>query len=282
MILLIDLPLVSSASPSVSVRGPFPTETAVENSPFSLTGSQNSNGRFSADIGELAAGIYRCSVTLNGALIAIGYINVTTTSTTIRMVDDPNASIDYTALANAIAPTVSNAIIAALLNRFTIAGTVGSDPMVATNDITRDERVALGGLYAGNFFAYTQADLSLTIGVPAAAQDCVGRLVWTAKNAIADADSAAILQVDSVSGIVKPANQGAQGSIVAIPNATQGQPSRSAKVDFRAVAMASINPGRLYWDLRRYVAAQGQTPAEADLLATGVLDLTRPVNRATS
>ncbi len=282
MILYIDLPLPSSATPSVSVRGPFPTETAIDSSPFTLTGSQNSNGRFSANIGELAAGIYRCSITINGALIAIGYINVTATSTVVRMVDDPDASIDYTALANAIALSVSTTIIAALLNRFTIAGTVGSDAIVATNDITRDERLALGGLYAGNFYSYTQADLSLTIGVPAAAPDCVGRLVWTAKNSIADADSAAILQVDSASGILKPANQTTQGSIVAIANATQGQPSRAAKVDFRAAAMATVNPSRLYWDLRRYIAAQGQTPAEADLLATGVLDLTRPVNRATS
>jgi hypothetical protein len=282
MNVLIDLPLPSSATPTVAIRGPWPTESAVENSPFSLSGSSSSNGRFSASVGELAAGLYRCDVTLSGTLIAIGYISTAGTETNVRMVDDPSSAIDYTALADSIAPAVSSAILSTLLNRFTISGTVGESAMIATNEITREERIALGPMYVGNYYAYTQADLSLSIGTPTTAADCVGRLVWTAKNQISDADSAIVLQVDSGSGLVKPTGFATSGTIAAIPNATAGQPARAAKVDIRAIAQASVNPGRLYWDLRRYIAQNGQTPAEADLLATGILDLSRPVNRSTS
>ena len=279
MILYIDLPLPSSATPAVAIRGPFPTESPIQNSPFTLTGSQSSAGRFSADIGDLAAGIYRCSVTLNGTLIAIGYISATATSTSVRMVDDPNATIDYTALATAVAPAVSAVLIAALLNRFTLSGTAGTQADVPTRDITRQERLNLGHLYTANFLAYTKADMSLIINVPTAAPDCVGRLVFTAKQSPSDSDNGALIRVDSASGVQQPSGYATKGSVVAIANPTAGQPSRSARVQILAQAMQPLQAGRLYWDLRSYIA-QVNPPPVGVVLSTGILDLTQPINQA--
>jgi hypothetical protein len=280
-----DLPLPASAAPVMALRGPWSAETAVENSPFTLSGQTYAAGSFTANVGTLEPGLYRASVTLSGTLIAIGYVLVVADATTTRLVDDPQLPLDPTDFATAIATAVSNQLVQALLARFTVSRSVGVDATQASQDVTRDERLLLGPLYTANFAGYVQSDVSLVIGVLPNAADVVGRLVWTAKPTVTGDDSTAVIKVDSASGLVKPTGgsiASSDGKVAAIANAVSGQPSRAASVDILARAMAGISPGRLYWDLRRYIAASGSTPAEADVLATGIIDLSRPVNQATS
>lgn len=282
--LYVDLPLVSSAEPILELKGIWPSETSVAGSPFTLDGQEFAKGSFTANIGDLEPGIYRGVVTLTGVHIATGYVGIIEGATNARMVDDPQTAMQASAFAEAIASEVSSVMIAALLNRFTVSSAVGATTQQATQEIERSERLALGPLYTANFGAYTQADIELTIGVLPQSPDVTGRLVWTAKPIINGDQASIVLQVASDSGLVKPTGApivAGDAVLSAIPNATQGQPSRAAKVTILARAMAGVATGRLYWDLRRYIDAQGQALAESDVLATGILDLYRPVNQAT-
>jgi hypothetical protein len=273
-----DLPLASDAEPTLTVRGIWPSESEIADSPFTMAGEAFAEGAFTADIGTPGAGLYRCAVELSGVLIATGYVLIEAGTTNVRMVDSPQAAITPSDFASAIASAVAASVTSQLLTRFTVTQAIGTPPQIATIDVSRAERLALGRRYVGAVGAYTKADVELVIGVAQDAPDITGRLVWTAKNQVTDADSVLVIKVDSVSGLVKPTGGGivvGDGTLAAID--AGDDPDRSARLKVYARGMAGIPAGRLYWDLRQYIDA---TQDLTDVLATGILDLALPINQA--
>lgn len=275
----VDLPLDAAQTPTATIKEVWPNETAISGSPFTLVGSGTSAGRFTVNIGTPTEGIHRVEIKLGTVLIALGYISVTAGATDVRMVDDPASSIDPAAFASAIASSVAQSIIAQMVARFALSSSISGGVSALAPVVTRDERLQLGPMYCADFSQYLKTDNELVITIHPNAKNATGRLVWTAKPDIAGADATIAIQVDSVTGLVKPSGGGivaGDGSIVGIVDGSN--PIRQVRVTLKARALSTLAAGRLYWDLRRYDAS----PAAVWSLGSGVIDLFEPVNRATS
>lgn len=275
--LFVDLPIPNSSSPVAVIRGPYPAETAVVGSPFTLVGQAFAQGSFTVDIGTLTPAVYRVDVSLGGAMVASGLIDIKADSSYVRLYDVIPPQIEADDLANALDDTVANQVVNILLGRFSVSQGVSGVAQTATQVVTRAEREALGDYYVANFRQYLKSDSEIVIGIHPTAKNGTGRLVWTAKTNIA-ADPVS-LQVSSTAGLVTPSG----GSFVAGDASLAGivvgsDPIRSVRLSLKARSVSTIPAGRLYWDLRRY----DTSPAAVWPLATGVIDFLQPVNQATS
>jgi hypothetical protein len=275
--LFVDLPISNSSSPVAVIRGPYPAETAVVGSPFTLVGQSFAQGSFTVDIGTLTPAVYRVDVSLSGAQVASGLIDIKADSTYVRLYDVIPPQIEAEELANALDDTIANQVVNILLGRFSVSQGVSGVAQVATQVVTRAERESLGDYYVANFRQYLKSNSEMIIGIHPSAKNGTGRLVWTAKPDI-NADPIS-LQVSSSDGLVTPSGGSfVSGDASLVGIVVGSDPIRSVRLSLKARAVSTLPAGRLYWDLRRY----DTTPAAVWPLATGVIDFLQPVNQATS
>lgn len=273
----VDLPIAGLGTVSSEITGPSP----IASEPLTVSMSDARMAMsYSAEVSLSLAGTYRNVVRIGSVVASIGYAvwNGTDAEVQISTAYPDPANI---VLASDYPSDVATSVVQQLLQRFTVATPSGYQVQQAKLEVSNAEKLALGHLYAANFRAYTKSDLSLLVALPAAAQDAEDRIIFTAKRDIAGGQTSIVLQADSVTGLLKSGIGGvtaADGKVLAIE--TVGGAKRSVSIDILGRSMSKIETGRLYWDIRRARGAGNSLPAESDVLATGILDLTLPINQA--